>query len=111
MPSIGCPSIARSDTLSSNSHSELACATRPSGSSTNAATGKVANSSEYSGPAATVMASRRRPLAPGGVEFGEQRRPHARFRLLIHAIAEPGRSRQALGVPADMLARHVDAGL
>src|SRR3546814_8987541 len=32
-------------------------------------------------------------------------------RLLVHRVAELGRTRQALCVPADMLTGHVDAGV
>src|SRR3954466_14754409 len=97
------PRIARSDRLSSNSHSPLALRTSPSGSTTRMAIGNPAKSSAKLGESGSGAGS------PGRIEIGQHRLDAIGVRLLVHRVAELGRAGQALGVPADMLAHHVDA--
>src|SRR4029077_5992987 len=51
------------------------------------------------------------PVEGGKEERGEQRAHSGGFDLAVHGSAELGRRRQALRVPAEMLARHAHAGL
>ena len=99
--------------LSSCSAAALACAIRSVGIERRARrpaaprTARRSRARDRRRRAAQAAARR----APGRVEFGEHRQHARRVGLLVDRVAELGRAGQALGVPADMLARHVDAGL